>query len=135
MGRLECSAKYPNSTPGVTTPGPAPIPSFMSPGRPNPPPLQDAGKGVFGPLVPGAYATRLSSEIPAGWRLAKKNIPGSQSDQLRNAIEVTVTGVERQIMLERQRPDPNVVGWNRRGLCPQLLKQASIVVSGLFVGE
>ena len=46
-----------------------------------------------------------------------------------------VSSIQRQIVLEHQRRDPEVVGWNRGALHPELAIDGRVVVGGLIVGE
>ena len=61
-------------------------------------------------------------------------VEGSKADQLRNVVEMTVPREEGKIMLNDERRDPDIVGWNRRGLLAQLLEDARVVMSGLLIG-
>lgn len=58
----------------------------------------------------------------------------SDPDDLRNVIEVTVARVEREIVLENQRRDPDIVDRYGCSLTPELPVDASVVVPGLVVG-
>src|SRR5438067_1379405 len=58
----------------------------------------------------------------------------SKSDKLRDVIEVGIAGIQRQIMLEDEAGDPNIVGGYWGGLLAELLKETSVVMRGLLVG-
>ena len=49
-------------------------------------------------------------------------------------IEVGIAGIQRQIMLEGEACDPNIIGGYWGGLLAELLEQTSIVMRGLLVG-
>ena len=57
------------------------------------------------------------------------------SDQLRQVIEVGVTGVQRQIVLQHECSNPNVVCGNGRVLAPKLPKDRRIVMRRLSSGN
>ena len=50
-------------------------------------------------------------------------------------IEVPVSRVKRQTMLQHQRGQPYIVGRNRRSLRPELTEHGGVVMSGLVVGK
>ena len=62
-------------------------------------------------------------------------IVGSHADNLWEMIEVLVSCVQRQIVLQDQRGQPHIVRRNRRALLPELAEHGGVVVSGLVVGK
>ena len=60
---------------------------------------------------------------------------GSHADNLWEMIEVLVSCVQRQIVLQDQRGQPHIVRRNRRALLPELAEHAGVVVRGLVVGK
>jgi hypothetical protein len=68
-------------------------------------------------------------------RVAELAIVGSQADNLWEMIEVLVSRVQRQVVLQNQRGQPHVVRRNRRALLPELAEHGGVVVSGLVVGK
>lgn len=59
----------------------------------------------------------------------------SNADDLREVIEVLVSRMQRQIVLQHQRRQPHVVGGNRGALFPELTKKSRVVMGRLVVGE
>src|SRR5450759_723471 len=59
----------------------------------------------------------------------------SDADELRKVIEVLVSSVQRQIVLQHQRRQPHVVGRNRRALFAELAEQRRVMMRRLVVGK
>lgn len=68
-------------------------------------------------------------------RGALENRGHSDSDQLRQVIEVLVSRVEGKVVLQYQRRQPHVVRWNRRALFAKLPEHGRVMMRRLVVSE
>jgi len=59
----------------------------------------------------------------------------SNTNDLRELIEVLVSCVQRQIVLQYKRRQPHVVGGNRGALFPELAENRRVMMGRLVVGE
>jgi hypothetical protein len=68
-------------------------------------------------------------------RVAELAIVGSRADNLWEMIEVLVSCVQRQIVLQDQGGQPHIVRRHRGALIPELAEHRCVVVRGLVVGK
>src|SRR6185437_10493536 len=61
--------------------------------------------------------------------------PPLNADELRKVVEVLVSRMQYEIVLQDQSGQPHVVCWNRRALLPKLAKNRGVVMGRLFIGE
>lgn len=59
----------------------------------------------------------------------------SHADNLRQVIEVLVSCVQREVVLQHKSGEPHIVRWNGRTLFAELAENGRVVVSRLVVGE
>ena len=62
-------------------------------------------------------------------------VTASNTDKLRQVIEVAVACMQREVMLQDQGGQPHVISRNRRALFPELAKHCRVMMCGLIVGK